>query len=80
MGGTQCQDQRQQMDYKSDTVDTTRMDKTVYETEYRMEEYLHPPPMTTQRPGLWRLSREWFQHNHVNTLGKTRTSNKKKLG
>ena len=37
MGGTHCTIQRQQMDKKSDRVDTTRMDKMTGETKNKME-------------------------------------------
>ena len=44
MGGTHCTTERQQMDTKSDRVDTTRMDKTAGKTYNNMEGQLYPPP------------------------------------
>ena len=43
MGGTRCTIQRQQMDCKSDRVDTTRMDKTAGKTYNKMERQPYPP-------------------------------------
>ena len=55
MGGTHCTIQRQQMDKKSDRVDTTRMDKTTGKTSNKMERQPYPPPgscvaKNSQRP------------------------------
>ena len=55
MGGTHCTIQRQQMDKKSDRVDTTRMDKTTWKTLNKMERQPYPPPgscmaKNSQRP------------------------------
>ena len=43
MGGTHFTIQRQQMDYKSDKLDTTRMDKTAGKTKNKMDRQPYPP-------------------------------------
>ncbi len=63
MGGTQCTIQRQQMDTKSDRVDTMRMDKTTGKTENKMERQPYPPPgscvaKNSQRPASVETVRE----------------------
>ena len=44
MGGTPYTIQRKQMDYKSDRVDTTRMDKTAGKTKNMMDRQPHLKP------------------------------------
>ena len=44
MGGTRCTILRQQMDKKSDRVDTTRMDNTAGKTLNKMEIQPYPTP------------------------------------
>ena len=65
MGGTHCTIQRQQMDKKSDRVDTTRMDKTAGTPKTRWSDslthHLGPSwPRIARDRRLWRQFREGF--------------------
>ena len=65
MGGTHCPIQRQQMDKKSDRVDTTRMDKMAEKTRTRWRDnlirHMGPAwPRLARDRRLWKQFREGF--------------------